>query len=76
MSDITRLSVLEAFIKYKRLTFTDFAQKGIFFDYDGGSKRGEILHDIISELESMRILERFSPPIGWEVTNMDTNKRI
>jgi DNA-binding MarR family transcriptional regulator len=72
--DINKLSVLEAFIKYRKLAWVEFAEKGIFLNYDAGTERGKLLGNIVEDLENTGILKRLPPPIAWEINNMERAK--
>jgi len=67
MSDITRLSVLEAFLKYDTLSFQEFYEKKIFKNIDSGSIRLKELGTIIQDLDNIGILKRMPPPIAWKI---------
>lgn len=75
MSDINKISVLKAFIENNRLSWTDFANKRIFLNINGGTDRAHLLGDIIKQLENEKMIKRVPdvlPPTWQTIDNAQT----
>ncbi len=69
MSEINKISVLDAFVKYNELSWEDFTNKGIYNPIVNGTPRARLLKFFLRELneEGITLFQKKMLPPTWKL---------